>query len=70
MLPARETLFQESPRVRSTAGGHLLRRSRNYYFTSGVSAFRAEIDHVVGGFDHIEMMLNHEHGMAGIHQAI
>ena len=30
------------------------------------SAFGAEIDHVIGGFDHVEMVLDHDHGMTGV----
>jgi hypothetical protein len=30
----------------------------------------AEVDEPVGGFDYVQIMLDHEHRMTGIHQAL
>ncbi len=37
---------------------------------AGVSALRSEIDHVVRRLDHIEMMLNQQHGVTGVHEPV
>ena len=34
------------------------------------AAFGAEIDDPIGGFDHIQVVLDHDHRVAGVHQAI
>jgi len=35
-----------------------------------MATFRAQIDDVIGGFDHIEMMLDQDDRMSGVHQAV
>ena len=44
------------------AGGH--------NFSAGVAAFGAQVDHVVGGLDHIEVVLDQDHGVARVHQPV
>src|SRR5262249_28015263 len=42
------------------AGRHFFRRARDDDFAAGVPTLRAEVDHMVGGLDHIEVVLDHD----------
>ena len=46
------------------------RCARGDDLAAGVAAFRSQIDHVVGGLDHVEMVLDNENRVAGIHEPI
>ncbi len=35
-----------------------------------VAAFRPQIDDIIGGFDHIEIVLDHHDGVAVFHQTV
>ncbi len=45
---------------------HLLGRAGGNDRTAAVSALRAEVDQPVGRFDDIEIVLDHEHGVAAV----
>jgi len=49
--------------MRRLARRYLFRCSSHDDFTTGVTAFRAEIDHVIRSLDHIQMMLNQQYGV-------
>ncbi len=54
---------------RSWHPGDLLRRSLRDHGAAGVSPLRTQIDDVVGGLDHIQVVLDHQHRVAVVHQA-
>jgi hypothetical protein len=37
---------------------NLFRSTGGHHFAACVTAFRAEVDHMVGGFDDVQMVLN------------
>ena len=47
-----------------------LRRAGGHDLAAGVAAFRPEVDDVVGGLDHVEVVLDQHHGVAGVHEAV
>src|SRR6266496_1017037 len=55
-----------STREAACGPGHLLRRPRNDDPAAPITAFRAEIDDPVGGLDHVEVVLDHDDGVAMI----
>ena len=50
--------------------GHQLRRPRDDDSAAAIAAFRAEIDDPVGGLDHVQVVLDHHHGVAMIAQPV
>ncbi len=62
--------LQKLPCIRLSARGDVLRRARHHHFAAGVATFRAEVDHVVGGLDHVEVVLDQQDGVAGVHQPV
>src|SRR5262249_39413273 len=65
-----QVCLQEPSRVRRLAGGDLLGRTGGDHLTARVSAFWSEIDHVVGGLYYVEMVLDDDHGVPGVDEAI
>ena len=65
-----EDFFQKASRVGSSAGRDVFRSSGNHNLAAGVSTVGSEIDHVIGGLDHIEMVFDQKHRMAGIDETI
>ncbi len=51
-------------------GRDLLRRAHRDDLPALVPGVRAQVYQPVGGLDDLEVMLNDEHGVAGIHQAL
>ena len=37
---------------------------------TAMAAFGAEVDDGVGGLDHVQVVLDHDDGVAGVHQAV
>ena len=60
--------FRYLPGVRIFILRDLFRRSDRDDLAAADAAFGAEIDHVVGGFDHIEIVLDHEQASAVVDQ--
>jgi hypothetical protein len=56
--------FRTRPVCEFPAGADLLRRTRHYHLATGVAAFRARINHVVGTLDHVEVMLDNQQRVA------
>src|SRR5512133_2016381 len=50
--------------------GDLLRRARRDDLTAGLAAFGTEVDDPVGLLDHIQIVLDHEHGVPGVDQSL
>ena len=61
---------QEMTGMRAIDLYDLLRRSACDDQTAAVAALGTHIDHPVGGFDHVEVMLDHDHRVAGVDQAV
>ena len=50
--------------------GHFLRRADGDHFASRVTSLGAEVDDVVGGLHHIQVVLDDQHCVAQVNQAI
>ncbi len=48
----------------------IFRSALAYDLPPGFSAFRAEVDNPVGGFDHFQVVFNDEKGIAGADQFV
>ena len=48
----------------------LFRRARDHDLAAGMAALGPEIDDVVGGLDHVHVMLDQEHGVPGVDQLV
>src|SRR5450631_3844893 len=48
----------------------ILRRAPGDDFAAAVAAFGAEVDHPVRGFYHLEIVLDHHHGISLRHQLV
>ena len=48
----------------------LLRRAGHHDLAAGVAAFRTEIDDVVGGLDHVQVVLDQQHRVAGVDEPV
>ena len=42
-------------------------RAHRHDFSTGVTTLRTQVDHIVGSLDHIQVMLDHDDGVAGVH---
>jgi len=51
-------------------GCYFFRRAGDHNFATGMTAFGAEVDHVIGGFDDIQVMLDYDHRVSRVDQAI
>ena len=58
------------PGNRLGAGRDLLWGSLGHDLAAGFSALRAQVDDPIGAFDHVQVVLDHDHGIAGLHQAL
>ena len=65
-----ERAREETPRVRLLRLRDLLRRAGGDDLAAAVAAFGAEIDDPVGGLDHVEVVLDHDDGVAVVAQAM
>ena len=50
--------------------GNLLRRALGHDGSTGITRLGSHVDHPVGPLDHIEVVLDDEHGVSGVHQAV
>ncbi len=61
---------QEAPGVRRRLGRDLLGRAGGDDQAALLAALGAEVDDPVGGLDHVEVVLDHDHGVAGVDEAV
>ena len=54
----------------SCAFCNIFRRALTYDLSAGLSAFRAEVDNPVGGFDHFQVVFNDQKGITGVDQLV
>ena len=64
----RQVIVEKSAGVRLGNIHYLLRRADTDNIPACVTAFRAEIDDVIGSLDHVEIMLDHEKRAARVNQ--
>ena len=50
--------------------GHFFRSAGGYYIAAAVAALRAQVDDMVCGFDHIQIVFDHQNRIARIHQTL
>ena len=62
--------LQKLPGIRPLARADLLRRARRDDLAARVPALRAEIDDVVGGLDHIEMVFDQDHRVPSVNERV
>ncbi len=62
--------FEEAPGMGGLAGGDVLGSAGHYDFAAGVAAFGTEVDHVIRCLDYIEVVLDEEDGVSGVHQLV
>src|SRR6185503_6871857 len=62
--------LEKLSRIRLLTRGNVFGRPRANDLTTRMAAFRPEIDHVVRRLDHIRMMLDENHRVAGVDEAI
>ena len=68
--PRAQMRLQEPARVRRLARGDRLPACRSTTTPAGVPALRPEIDHVIGGLDHVEVVLDQQHRVAGVDEPV
>jgi hypothetical protein len=51
-------------------GGYLFGHALRHDFTALITGVGTEINNPVGGFDDVEVVLNDDDGMTGIHEAL
>ena len=61
---------QETAGVRALDGGDLLGRADGDDLAPGLATFRPEVDEVIGLLDHVEIVLDHEHGVAAVDEPL
>jgi len=62
--------FQVAPSVAVWVIGHLFRGAGGNDLAAAIATFRADVDDVVGGFDHIQIVFDHHHRIALIDQFV
>src|SRR5215203_2266529 len=68
--PSRQNLPQEAPCVADRARRNVLRRALRHDGAAAVAAFRAHVDNPIGGFDDLQVVLDHHHGVALVDQLV
>ena len=61
---------QKLTRVGPVISGHLFGGAGSDDFTADVAALRTQVDDVVGHLDNVEMVLDHQHAVAGFDQPV
>src|SRR5256885_6288716 len=56
--------------VRAAVAHDLFRSAGRDDFAALIPAFRAEVDDVIGGLEYVEVVLDDDHGVAGVDQAM
>lgn len=56
--------------MRRFARRDVFRRARHHHLPTRVPALRTQVYYVIGGLDHVQVMLDQEHSVARVHQAV
>ena len=67
---AREHRLEELPGIARRVARDIFRRAGRNDLAAAVAAFGAEIDDPIGGLDHFEIVLDDNHGVAGLDQLV
>ncbi len=62
--------LQEGPGMRPNRSSHLFRRALGNHLAAGLAALRPQIDDPVGCLDDVEIVLDHDHAVALVDQAV
>ena len=62
--------FQVLPGIALFHLGHFLRGAGGDHITTAAAALRTQINDIICGFDHIQIVFNHQNRVAGIHQSL
>ena len=62
--------LQILPRIRRRTISHCLRRFRNNNLAAAVATLRPQVYDVVCCFDHVQVVLDDQHTVAGVDQAV
>ena len=65
-----QAALQVLARIAAFHRGDLLRRTDGHHVAALVAAFRAQVDDMIRGFDHIQIMLNDQHGISRVHKLL
>ena len=56
--------FQKLPRIACSASGYFFRCTYRYDISAFVSAFRSEVDYIIGTFDNIHIMFDDDNAVS------
>lgn len=62
--------LEKPSRVGRLAGRDVFWSARCDNFSTGVPTLGPQVDHMIRSLDHVEVMLNQQHGVACIHEPI
>src|SRR4029450_11682933 len=65
-----DPLAQELAGVGALGPGDPLRRALGHDLAAAVAALGAEVEYPVGRLDHVQVVLDHDHRVAGVDQAV
>jgi hypothetical protein len=66
----RDALGQVGRRSARRVGGHGMGRAGDHYVASLITACGADVDNPVGGGNHVHIVFDHDHGIAGIDEPV
>ena len=62
--PLSKLFFQKLPRIACSASGYFFRCTYRYDISAFVSAFRSEVDYIIGTFDNIHIMFDDDNAVS------
>ena len=65
-----QLFFQELTRIACSASGYFFRSTYRYNVSTFISTFRAEVNHIIGTFDNIHIMLDDYDAMSTADQGV
>src|SRR5262245_46751956 len=70
LFPSPQHRLEELPGITALLAHQVLRRPCGDDLAAAVAAFGAEVDDPVGGLDHLEIVLDHHHGVAALNELV
>jgi hypothetical protein len=61
---------QIAPRVAFRAAGDDFRGARHHDSSTQVAGIRSKVDHPIGSVDDVQIMLDHDHTVAGVGESV
>ena len=62
--PLSKLFFQKLPRIACSASGYFFRGTYRYDISAFVSAFRSEVDYIIGTFDNVHIMFDDDNAVS------